>query len=101
MLGKWGEKMSEEMDSILLYDEDGNENEFEVIATLEVDEMEYAVLLPSDEEVEPESEDFDEVYILRIEQDENGDDVLVGIEDEDELNEVIKAYEELIKDESN
>lgn len=89
------------MDSILLYDEDGNENEFEVIATLEVDEMEYAVLLPSDEEVEPESEDFDEVYILRIEQDENGDDVLVGIEDEDELNEVIKAYEELIKDESN
>ena len=30
--------MSDEMDIILLYDEDGNETEFEVVATLEVDE---------------------------------------------------------------
>jgi len=98
---KEGETMNEDMDLIVLYDEDGNETEFEVIATLELDDNEYAILLPSDADIDPESEEVDEVYILRMEKDENGEDVLVGIEDEEELNDVINAYEELIKDESN
>lgn len=89
------------MDFIVLYDEGGNEVEFEIIASLEVNDMEYAILLPNDIDIEPESEEVDEVYILRMELDENGEDVLVGIEDENELNDVIAAYEELIKDESN
>lgn len=93
--------MSEEMDIILLYDEDGNETEFEVVATLELDENEYAILLPRDDARDPDAEEVEEAYILRIEQDENGEDVLVGIEDEEELNAVIDAYEELIKEESN
>lgn len=93
--------MSDEMDIILLYDEDGNETEFEVVATLELDENEYAILLPRDDERDPDAEEVEEAYILRIEQDENGEDVLVGIEDEEELNAVIDAYEELIKEESN
>ena len=37
--------MNDEKYIILLYDEDDNETEFEVVATLEVDENEY-VLLP-------------------------------------------------------
>ncbi len=93
--------MSEEMDMIVLYDEDGNETEFEVVATLEVDENEYAILLPRDDSRDPEAEIVDEAYVLRIEQDESGEDILVGIEDEEELNAVIDAYEELVKEESN
>ncbi|OGO77558.1 MAG: hypothetical protein A2Y23_15690 [Clostridiales bacterium GWB2_37_7] len=93
--------MSDEMDIILLYDEEGNETEFEVVATLELDDNEYAILLPRDDERDPEAEEVEEAYILRIEQDENGEDVLVGIEDEEELNAVIEAYEELVKEESN
>lgn len=90
------------MDFIVLYDEEGNETEFEIIATLEVNDIEYAILLPTDAEGEElQSDEVEEVYVLRIEQDENGDDVLVGIEDEDELNQVIEAYEELIQEESN
>lgn len=95
------------MDYIVLYDEEGNESEFEIIATLEVNDIEYAILLPTGEdvdennEIESETDDVEEVYILRVEQDENGDDVLVGIEDDDELNDVIAAYEELIQEESN
>lgn len=89
------------MDFIVLYDEGGNEVEFEIIASLEVNDMEYAILLPNDIDIKSESEEVDEVYILRMELDENGEDVLVGIEDENELNDVIAAYEELIKDESN
>lgn len=93
--------MSDEMDMILLYDEDGNETEFEVVATLEVDDNEYAILLPRDDERDEDAEITDEAYVLRIEQDENGEDILVGIEDEEELNTVIEAYEELVKEESN
>ncbi len=93
--------MSEEMDVILLYDEDGNESEFEVVATLEVNENEYAILLPKDEARDPDVEEVEEAYILRIEQDDNGEDVLVGIEDEEELSMVIEAYEELVREESN
>ena len=48
-----------------------------------------------------ETDEVDEVYILRMEIDESGEEVLVGIEDEEELNGVISAYEELIRDESN
>jgi len=93
--------MSDEMDIILLYDEEGNETEFEVVATLELDENEYAILLPRDDERDPDAEEVEEAYILRIEQDDDGEDVLVGIEDEEELNAVIEAYEELVKEESN
>ncbi|NLN48785.1 MAG: DUF1292 domain-containing protein [Clostridiales bacterium] len=99
--------MSDDMDYIVLYDEEGNESEFEIIATLEVNDIEYAILLPTgedvdeDNEIESETDEVEEVYILRVEQDENGDDVLVGIEDDDELNDVIAAYEELIQEESN
>jgi uncharacterized protein YrzB (UPF0473 family) len=93
--------MSDEMDIILLYDEDGNETEFEVVATLEVDENEYAILLPRDDTRDPEAEEVDEAYVLRIEQDENGEDILIGIDEEAELNMVIEAYEELVKEESN
>lgn len=94
-------RMSDEMDIILLYDEDGNETEFEVVATLEVDENEYAILLPRDDTRDPDAEEVDEAYVLRIEQDENGEDILIGIDDEEELNTVIEAYEELVKEESN
>lgn len=93
--------MSDEMDIILLYDEDGVETEFQVVATLELDENEYAILLPRDDSRDPDAEEVEEAYILRIEKDENDDDVLVGIDDEEELNAVIEAYEELIQEESN
>ena len=93
--------MSDEMDIILLYDEEGNETEFEVVATLELDDNEYAILLPRDDERDPDAEEVEEAYILRIELDDDGEDVLVGIEDEEELNAVIEAYEELVKEESN
>lgn len=93
--------MSEEMESIILFDDEGNESEFEVVATLDVDENTYAILLPKDEVNESMDEEVEEAYILRIEEDENGEEVLLGIESEEELNSVISAYEELVKEEAN
>lgn len=78
--------MEEEI--IILLDEFGKEKEFILLASFGVDEDDYAALLPVEE-------GEDEVYLLKIEVDENGDNILIGIEDEEELKEIIEIYEEL------
>lgn len=74
----------------LFYDELGNEIEFIVKAKFTLDDTDYVALLPADN-----IESF--TYILRIELDENGEEILVGIDDE-ELSEAQKTYEELMKE---
>ena len=72
------------------YDELGNEIEFVVKAKFSLDDTDYVALLPANE--------IDAMtYILRIEMDDEGDEVLVGIDD-DELEEAKDVYEELIKE---
>jgi uncharacterized protein YrzB (UPF0473 family) len=89
--------MAEERDDILvLTDEDGNEHEFEVVDYFEVDDKEYAVLLPADEEQEEE----DEALIFRVEEDQDGNQVLVEIEDDDEWERVVSAWEEMVAEEA-
>lgn len=92
--------MHDDLEIIELFDEDGNKTEFELLATFEVEDTEYAVLVPFDPERDPDEEEVEEAYILRIEH-EGEDEVLVAIEDEEELNMAIEAYEELVKEESN
>jgi uncharacterized protein YrzB (UPF0473 family) len=74
---------------IELIDEDGNKEEFEVLATFHVEENEYAVLVPNKEGEE-------EFYVLRIEYDEEGNMILVSIDDKEELDDVIAAYEAIV-----
>ncbi|MTI48968.1 DUF1292 domain-containing protein [Sporosalibacterium faouarense] len=81
-------KDNNEKNIISLIDENGVEIEFEVVATFEIEENEYAVLFPTDEEEE-------EAYILRIDMDENGETILVNIEDQSEFDDVVAAYEAL------
>ena len=40
----------------------------------------------------------DTVVILRVEQDDNGDDIFVPIEDEDELDEVYEAFVQFVEE---
>ncbi|MNX81622.1 hypothetical protein D3C86_1133150 [compost metagenome] len=75
-------------DIVTLVDEDGNEHEFAVIDIIEVDEKEYALLLPA--ESEGDAEDSEDVLVLRFE-----DDSLVMIDDENEFNRVVQYLEEL------
>ena len=79
---------------IVLTDEDGNEHEFSIVQVIKVDEKDYAILLPLHGEEEEE-----EAVILRIDQ-ENGEDVLVEIEDEAEFERVAEAWEELLDEEA-
>jgi len=84
--------MNEERDDVLvLMDEEGNETEFEYLDTVEMNSKEYVVLLPVQEE---ESEPAEEVLILKVEQDENGEDVFSSVDDEKELNEVFEKFKE-------
>lgn len=78
---------------IVLTDEDGNEHEFTIVQVIKVDEKDYAILLPLHGEEEEE-----EAVILRIDQ-ENGEDILVEIENEEEFERVAEAWEELLDEE--
>lgn len=75
-------------EKIVLLDEFGKEQEFIILATFGVDDDDYAALLPVD--------DMEGLtYILRMEKEEDGEMILMGIDDEEELQDAIDAYEEI------
>ena len=77
---------------VLLVDENDDEIEFEVSATFGLDEREYAVLFPVNSKE-------GNAYMLRIEYDEEDNVILVGIDNEEELEDVIFTYETFINEE--
>lgn len=89
-----GHEHDHDEEVIVLTDEEGNEHEFSIVQVIKVDEKDYAILLPLHGEEEEE-----EAVILRIDQ-ENGEDILVEIEDEAEFERVAEAWEELLDEEA-
>jgi uncharacterized protein YrzB (UPF0473 family) len=77
-------------DVITLIDEEGEEHEFTVLDILEVDGTEYAILVPVDDE-----EQEDEVVIFKFTEDDEGNEILVEIED-DEWEKVADAWQEKV-----
>lgn len=73
---------------VILTDEEGNEREFIIVETMPLENQHYAVLVPADGNDE-------DGFIMRIEEDENGEEYLIDIEDEEEWNRVVAAYEQL------
>jgi len=92
---KYGmEHNGEEPEIIYIPDDDGNEEEFEVIAKFEVDgsDKKYMVVLPVERD---DNSDEDEVYAFRYEED--GDDLtLYMIEDEEEWDIVEETFQTLL-----
>ena len=82
----------EEDNIVELVDEDGKECKFQHLMTLEYNGKDYVVLAPA-EEMEDIAED--EAVVLRIEQDEDGNDVYASVEDEDEMERVFERYLEI------
>ncbi len=87
--------MDEDRNIITLYDEEENEDRFEVLAVLDVDDGRYAILMPEDL-----NGGNDEAFVLKMEQDEDGELILTGIHGE-ELDTVVQAYEEIAKEQNN
>lgn len=73
-------------------DEDGNAVKFELYDIVEVDEQEYALLLPMEDD-----EDSDEVVLMRITKD--GDEYMFETIDDDEEFEKVANYVESMQDE--
>jgi uncharacterized protein YrzB (UPF0473 family) len=89
------EELDYEPEIIYIPDEDGNEEEFEVVMKFEVDgsDQKYMMVVPLDSEDESE-----EVYAFRYEED--GDDLkLYTIEDEEEWNMVEETFNTLLEQE--
>lgn len=92
-----GHDHEHEDEIIVLTDEEGNEHEFTIIQVIKVDEKDYAILLPTTAEEADDEEG--QAVIFRIDTDENGEDVLVDIEDEEEFERVAEAWDEILDDE--
>lgn len=85
----------ENEDLFTLTDEDGNESRFALIGQLELEGQEYLALIPADGENDSE----DEYVVLKITVDENGEEILVTIDDDDEFDRVADAFEDQFMDE--
>jgi len=80
---------------VYLQDEDGNDVAFEHLMTVKYKDHEY-ILLESKQDIEGCMQG--ESIILRIEQDESGEDIYVTIEDEEEYQTVFDKCVEAIDD---
>lgn len=85
----------DELETITLLDENGEEAVFEVLGVVNVEDTDYAILIPISEEDEEE----EEAYIFRVDTDENGEEVLSEVEDDGEFEMVKDAWETLCVDE--
>ena len=61
-----------EKDIFTLTDEEGNESQFELIGNLDIDDNTYVALVP----VGSEDAEEEEYVILKVEEDENGEEFL-------------------------
>ena len=89
--------MNNEMENNILtfQDEDGNDVDLEIIDAFEISDTQYAALVPVEE---PAEEQEEEVFLMRIEEDENGDDILIQVTDEEELETAFETFKERMAD---
>lgn len=76
------------LENITLTDEEGNDVEFEVITKLEIEETEYFIVSPVDD-------DNEDAIALKVIKGEDGEEYFATVEDEEEFNMVNDAFETL------
>ena len=80
-----------EAEIFTLTDEDGNELEFEQLAICEVDGTYYHALTPLGADGNAESEEY---VILKSVTDEDGEEILVTIDDDEEFDRIADMFED-------
>ncbi|MBO5973737.1 MAG: DUF1292 domain-containing protein [Clostridia bacterium] len=87
--------MSEEYgnDYIVLTDENGVEVELEHLDTVEYNDNIYMAFIPA----EMKLEESYELIIMKVEK-EDGEDILVTLDDEDELDEMFQIFSERLEE---
>ena len=83
-------KIDEEFESEIytLTDENGEENQFELIGTTELDGSTYMAMTPVNEET-------DEYVTSTLPQDENDKEILETIEDDDDFDRVADVFDDM------
>lgn len=91
--------MSDEngMDVLTLMDEEGQEHEFEILDSADIDGESYVALVPIFQEPDDLLEDTGELVILKTVL-EDGEEFLEQIEDEEEFNKVGAFFMERLED---
>ena len=84
----------EESPRFMLTDEEGNELEFELIGSGEVEGVQYYAMIPV-EEAEDEDRDTFEYVILKSELDENGEESLITIDDDEEFDRIADFFDDM------
>lgn len=85
------EELMEEIDVYTLTDEDGNESQFELIDEVEMDGKTYYALTELDADSNQVSEEY---VILRLEREENGEEILISIDDDEEFDKVADYFDD-------
>ena len=80
-----------EVEAVILEDDHGNEHEFMVLETFNIEDDTYYVLLPPDE--------AEEAVIMKLIVDEDGEECFVDIEDDDEWARAEATWNEILDDE--
>ena len=91
--------MSEEYgnDLVTVVDDEGNQHQFEVLDAIETDNGRYVALVPVYDNPSDLINDDGELVILTVKE-ENGEDLLLPIEDDDEFDEIAEIFEERLAD---
>lgn len=87
-----------ENDIFTLTDEDGNEIEFELIGQCEKNGQKYFAMIPAEEE-NADAEAI-EYVILKLTV-EDGEEVLVTVDDDDELDDIADYFDDLFSQEAD
>ena len=91
--------MSEEYgnDLVTVVDDEGNQHQFEILDAIETDDGRYVALVPVYDNPSDLINDDGELVILPVKE-ENGEDLLLPIEDDDEFEEIAEIFEERLAD---
>ncbi len=84
-------------DLVSVLDDEGNEHQFELLDAIETDESRYVALLPVYAEAEQAVEGDGELVILEV-IDQDGEDLLVPIEDDAVFDEIAGIFEERLSE---
>ena len=84
----------EELNIVTLTDADGTDKDFEFLDLIDLEDQEYVVLLPIEEEA-------DEVIILEVHPLDEENEEYLSVEDANTLNKVFEVFKERFKDDFN
>ena len=87
-----------ENDYFTLTDEEGNEIDFEVIEQCERDGNTYFAMIPVEDESKTADNDICEYIILKLAE-EDGEEILVTVDDDDELDDIADYFDDLFSQE--